>query len=716
MRWLLVTILLRVVTCAEPDAGPLLDRSVDRDQVVPALMALSRGEVAAFTALPAELFIASAGVVDHNDPDLVRHWTSAVPIALARLSDSARINALAALDQHCRLLLETTSDAATRARIASAFLPAPSAMRTLVDEANRAFDHGDFRRYLAIATLTANDDPRRTDTAMALLGAGPDIDPATALSAPGLPIPTSATLPASPIGLGVRWRVTPGWLLALDPWGAVRWQYRLDSKADVIVGDGGALIRDGRGLRLISENGEALAMPPAPESARMLTVAGGAAWFATGTHIHRLEFADRHLTTFTLPTEPLAAPLVRGADSLWLTRTELVLVHGTTAISRIDHSLAATSGWTLGIESDQPLIVSNDGTSWHVEALASQLAQAPLGRQLDLLIRANRSDEALTLYASEPALATDPICRHLALIASLTGDTRQIQANGDRILALATNPQDQSIALTALHRDADLAALSTVHPNVLIPRGDSAVTAQPETWNHVLTGRAWAEREGFVHWLTIPASQRMAIGDPQKNITSASPVRQGDGSWLIGTRRVRCDASLAYTTLECRDIAGDLLWRHRWAALDPLAAPGRALALRDGWIVLIEGAAIVRIIDGGNGDVVSELPLHGADLVPATVIPLSANSIADLGPLGLDTVLHLRSQESTVDIQLPTAARWLIPWGDHVLVALNDGRFLAYPGGTTVLLPNAFQHGPAPMITHAGLEIHGSLWPWTFLP
>ena len=126
MRWLLAVILLRTALGVDHEVEPLREYS---REVMPALMALSRGDASAFTALPAALFSAADGVPDLDDPALIRRWTSVLPAALARLSDSSRATALAALDQRCRLLLDDAGDATAQARIAVAFLPDPAPWR-----------------------------------------------------------------------------------------------------------------------------------------------------------------------------------------------------------------------------------------------------------------------------------------------------------------------------------------------------------------------------------------------------------------------------------------------------------------------------------------------------------------------------------------------------------------------------------------------------------
>jgi hypothetical protein len=194
--------------------------------------------------------------------------------------------------------------------------------------------------------------------------------------------------------------------------------------------------------------------------------------------------------------------------------------------------------------------------------------------------------------------------------------------------------------------------------------------------------------------------------------TSAAPAtRLADGTWEHLGWRYRCDAGLSTTEVSCRDPGGALRWRHRWPAPDALAAPARAVAVHAGTVVVIEGAARLTVLDAGNGERWATLRPAG-ELQPHQIVLLGRDRVGALGPAGLDITLRLIDGDGATTTALPGSARWLVPWADGVLVALIDGRALAYPGGADVAMPADLLAGGAPRLTAAGLERDGWRWAW----
>ena len=711
MRWLAVVL---AVGClgrgAALDAQPLLSRADDLAVIYPALMALSTGDLHAIEALPAHLFLAPAATPDANDPALVRRWTLALPAALARLAPPAQAAALAALDRRFLALAESTPGVDARARLALAFLPAPQARAALAAAADHAFDLGDLRRYLALATRLDALGDARVAVARRLLGSGAEVEPTLRLGAPGRPTPTAATPGTRPAGDSVTFAIAPGWLLACDPWGGVLWQYRLEHRATVVPGNGGALIQDSAGVRLLDEAGAAFPLPPPPPGARLLAVSGGAAWFATDGTIYRLDLADRHVRAVDLPEPPLAPPLVRGPASLWLTAHDLLLVAEGRISARLAHGLAAGPGWRLGSDGAQPLLVDSDGRAYHLQPLDDQLAAATPVERLRLLLQAARPGEALALWRASPGLDQDPAARALALRALLS-DRAAVAADPAAALALAGDAQDQATVLMAAGagRDARLGAqlqrLCDQHPDVLIEAGD------PAQGEWVLAGRAWAARgDGLAAWRRKPA-QRQALSAAVPGTAPGPARRRPDGGWDYLGWRYQSEATPSTSEVTCRDAAGDLRWRRRWSAPDALSAPGRALAFRDGYVVLAEGAARLTVLDAATGESWAALR-PSSEILPQQVILLGRERVAELGPLGLDTTLRLIDRDGTTAIPLPGSARWMVPWGDGVLVVLGDGRAMAYPAVAAVTLPDELVRGGAPAVTGDGLVRDGRRWGW----
>lgn len=700
------------------DAGPqpLASRAEDLAAIYPALMALSAGDPGAIEALPAHLFLAPAATPDPADPALLRRWTLDLPEALARLPPATRATALEALDRRFHAL-GATADAETRARLALAFLPAPAARAALAAAADRAFDHGRLRRFLALAArLDLTGDPR-VAAARRLLGTGAEIDPELALGAPGRPVETAATPAATPAGATVAFVAAPGWLLACDPWGTVLWQYRLEHRATVVPGDGGALILDSAGLRLLDERGAATTLPPPPAGARLLAVAGGAAWFATGPTVYRLDLADRQVQALDLPSPPLAPPLVRGPSSLWLTAQELLLVADGVIRERFAHGLAAEPGWRLGVDGDRPLLVDATGRAFRLAPLADQLAEATPGGRMRLLLRASRPAEALALWRDSPHLAADPAARALALRA-LLADPAAVAADPAAALALAADPQERATVLAAAGgRDdprlgAELTLLAERHPDVLIAPDAEARGADPDAWPWVIAGRAWSGRAGGLGAWRLPPARRAAVATVAVAGAAPAPARRlPDASWEYRGWRYRCEANLTTTEVTCREPDGALRWRRRWLAPDPLAAPGRSLAIRDGALAVVEGSARLTVLDAVSGERWAALRPAG-EILPQQIVLIGREHVADLGPLGLDTTLRLLQPDGATVMPLPAPARWMVPWGDGVLVASTDGRAIAHPGGTAVQLPDELVRGPAPAVTAEGLVRDGRCWAW----
>ncbi|MBA3686798.1 MAG: hypothetical protein H0W72_16365 [Planctomycetes bacterium] len=143
------------------------------------------------------------------------------------------------------------------------------------------------------------------------------------------------------------------------------------------------------------------------------------------------------------------------------------------------------------------------------------------------------------------------------------------------------------------------------------------------------------------------------------------------------------------------------------------SAPGHALAFRDGWVCVAEGQGRLRVFDLGDGTQLADVGLRG-DGLPHQVVLLAGGRVALLGPVGVDTTLILAGSGEEVRIPLPGPARWCVPFGDGALVALRDGRCIAYPGLRETDLPAALATGEAPAVTAKGLASGGRLWPWIF--
>jgi hypothetical protein len=415
------------------------------EEVDNALIRLARGDTSAVEALPLSAFLDPVARPDTRSDSLARRWTLALPAALARLDATARSHALTRLDARYQTLA-ATRPVEERARLASAFLPAPAAVADLQLATNRAFDLGHFSEYLGLAQLLASDrgtigDDRRQQVALQLSGLGPQVDASLRLPPPGTPLPTTAQPRENSGHLAVRWQVVPGWVLALDPFAQVVWQYRVDRQAQVTTGPGAVLVRDSSGLRALDEQGTILVLPPLPTGAAVLAVAGGAAWFATGERAWRLGLTDRMIQALALDAPPLGAPLVRGSQSLWLTARELLLFDGDRLLHRFQHQLPAGAGWQLGVDGERPLIISPEQRTWRLESFTDQLLRLDGLAKAELLLQARRADDAL-LALGEPQ---SDAARRLTLRAHLSKGPAHIASLAAAPMAWCTNAQDRAL-------------------------------------------------------------------------------------------------------------------------------------------------------------------------------------------------------------------------------------------------------------------------------
>jgi hypothetical protein len=153
-RWSLIWMAGTFLAAGEVASGlqPLAMSGEGLEAVDHALIRLAHGDVSAVEALPLSAFLAPVARHDAGSESLARRWTQALPAALDRLESSARARALTRLDARYQTLAATQS-VTERARLATAFLPAPSAVAELQLAANRAFDLGHFNEFLGLSLL-----------------------------------------------------------------------------------------------------------------------------------------------------------------------------------------------------------------------------------------------------------------------------------------------------------------------------------------------------------------------------------------------------------------------------------------------------------------------------------------------------------------------------------------------------------------------------------
>lgn len=718
---------------APPAVRPLAMSGAALEAVDHALIRLARGDTSAVEALPLEAFLDPVARPDPQHSGLTRRWTMALPAALARLDQTARVQALIRLDARYRTLAGNRTGN-ERARLASAFLPAPTAMEDLRRAGDRAFDLGLFADYLGMSYLLAaggrsDDDVRRKEVALQLSGLGARVDASLQLPTPGAPVPSGGSGSVPRGHLAIRWLVVPGWVLACDPFAGVVWQYRVDRLAQVTTGPGAVLVRDSSGLRALGEDGTVTTLPPLPSGAAVLTIAGGAAWFATGERAWRLMLADGSLQALALAAPPFGAPVVRGAQSLWLTAHDLLLFDGDRLVHRFRHQLPVGIGWSLGVDGERPVVLADDGRSWRLESIADQLARLEGNPKVALLLQARRIDEALALLG-EPV---DDEARRLAVRAHLMRGPAAVASQRERLLAWATTAQDRAlVALVGMpemprdewventsppgsqpggdHRLLD--ACAERDPAILLTTHLAALGDDPATWDHVFTGAAWTRwRAGHGGPVLHGHGPQVIESSEAAPVDALHPLRDGDGTWSAGDQVIRLERSIDRIAVTCHGRDGVLLWRHRWRPADFLAAPSQTIDVREDEVLVIEGGQRLSAFARAHGRL--RVRFTAEDLGTGTPYVIGRR-LAVIGPLGVDTTLTVIDalQQRTV-ITLTSPARWAFPFGDQLLVAMQDGSARLYPGGKDLVLPRELTRSrQAPLMTVDGLVLDGRLWRW----
>jgi hypothetical protein len=694
-----------------------------------ALIDLVRGDTTSLESLPITAFLAPIARPDANHSGLSFRWTMSLPRALARLPDDQRKQTLARLDARYHTLLTPNLSTRERTRLAVAFLPAPTALEHVQYAANLAFDHGHFTDFLGITQLIPiqYDDVRRQSVALLLSGLGPEVDTTLQLTSPGTAIPTTAIASPPTAHLAIRWVVQPGWVLAVDPFDQVAWQYSVDRNATVVTGPGAALVRDSLGVRVLNDAGSIKMLTPLPSGAQLLCVAGGAAWFATGTRGWRMNFADGQVTALELGVVPIGAPVVRGHKSLWLTAHSFLLFDADRSIHRFQHQLPVASDWNLSSTTAQVQLQAPDGRQWHLSAFTEQLMHGELQLQAELLLRAHRFDDVLKLLSNLTSEDAPSLRLRAQIGLAFDKNIPLPDFNGNY------SPTDQALILSAhfasadrgiehvLHKSPSTALfthfdiLSQQHPTVLFSTDTHSLIDQSQTWNHIYTTTAWVQwrKRKPLPRAQIPTVKTTSVELPfnTKLITS----RNAQGHLLWDDRQFRLERTLDTIVVMCYGKDDTLLWRHQWRPLTYSSAPSQYMDIRDNVVYVHEGTARVIVLDVDLGVQIGAFPLTDTS---GTVYFLSPTQLAQLGPLGINHQLTLYDANGRgLPIPLATPARWACNVGGHLILRLTDLTAVAYPGAKSVIWPLPLLHQPqAPVVTGAGLHSPTTLWPWMPYP
>ncbi len=476
------------------------------------------------------------------------------------------------------------------------------------------------------------------------------------------------------------WARRDGHLVAVAPDGGERWRLALAPGAQVWTGDGGALVADATGLRLVDAAGTARGLPPLPGDVAPLGVDRGTASFTQGSAGWLLP-PEGAAQRIALGEEALAPALVAGDESLWLTMRHLVhhSVEGT-VLHR--HGLPVGRGWSLRRGADgRPLVLSPAGLGWSVPAYQPGEDDERLGIVRPLPPDAPRERRLRAALAARDWLAAQALATGTAERAALA------RWAGWR---LPPGAED----LDPVPRDPAEAALpERAWTGAAAPRARStALRAMPDTLDRdrPLAGPGEAHEEP-------PAAERTAAG-----------LAQGRLVWLAED-----DGERAIAT--CRE-DGRPLWYTRWLPEPGLVAPGRSLALVDGRLLVGEGDARLLVLDAGDGATEHDLRPRRLPVLPGRTWP-TPDGVVVLYPPGRDDRLGWIGRDgSERDESLPAPARWVLATPDgEVWAALTDGRVLAArsPGAwRPISLPPALVGARGAALHPDGVLADGRLWRW----
>jgi hypothetical protein len=185
-------------------------------------------------------------------------------------------------------------------------------------------------------------------------------------------------------------------------------------------------------------------------------------------------------------------------------------------------------------------------------------------------------------------------------------------------------------------------------------------------------------------------------------------LSRGSVTWQVLEDGGRIEAS-------CRD-DGALRWFTRWQAEPGLNAPGRAIALHDGRLLIGEGDARLLVLEAQTGSVLLDVRPARLPILPGRTW-LRPGGVVVLHPPGRDDrVGWIAGDGSETNEHLPLPARWLLTLPDgEVWIALADGnaRAASAPGQwRPITLPAALLASDQPRVVEGGVAAGERLWPW----
>lgn len=543
---------------------------------------------------------------------------------------------------------------------------------------------------------------------------------------------------------GGPWAVEQGHLLALDPFGQVRWQRSLERRAHIWTDHQWALSHSPHGLWLIHWRGAARQLTM-PKDIKPLGLIGGFAWFAQGQTIYRLDPQRDTVSQLQLPSQAVALPVVRGAHSLWLGADEYFLFHDGRLSGRYLHGLEAKTGWELqtlhdphGIAAALTIYDPLGDRHWQITAFPED--SSPVLRP-GHLNRAGRHSEALAAWQS-----LDETQRRSASIpfaVSLAALGRAAEWTVEEALQWIDDPHWRLRAALALlgtqpaesHHRLLLRRLALASPESLLPNGADHLPLHPVSrWPQVISAHTLAQ---VLEDNALPFPPNFALGEPQPHAadTTVETLQRHraageDTRLFLGEDELQLHFGPNFTEISrWQGPTSDqrLRWRLRWPTISSL--PGRSIDARSGVIIVGEGQSRLYAINAESGRLLGQARVPNGLAMPSQSHYLSHSRheeglghFAILHPIAVNNQLTVVSCEyppgsqtrplpRPETINLAQTARWALAVGPHLLVAEHSGQVRLFPGGEAIHWPGDIPTS-APSITAQGLVYDSRLWPW----
>jgi hypothetical protein len=127
----------------------------------------------------------------------------------------------------------------------------------------------------------------------------------------------------------------------------------------------------------------------------------------------------------------------------------------------------------------------------------------------------------------------------------------------------------------------------------------------------------------------------------------------------------------------------------------------------------MEGDTRLSILAISDGRLLARVAVPPGAAMWSEALVAEPGSVALVGPAGLDRRAWVVRDRDVHHIDLPAAARWLLPMDGRAIVVLADGRVLRLPDLAPCLLPAPLTRAPRPSVTADGIQQGDRLYRWS---